>query len=80
MPRRASKWANDCDNYCGVWVDYFAIDLQTRCSSSMYTGSTGPYHVPVISGDRLVWAVDIWEGATSFRVCGYTPDEEGFPT
>jgi len=50
--------ANDHDDRGGVWADYFAINSQIRRSSGVYTGSTGPYYVPVLAGDRLVWVVD----------------------
>lgn len=67
------------DDRSDVSSDYFAIDSRTRRSSGVYTGSAGPYHVPVLAGDRLVWVVDSWEGAPGFRVCGYTSDGKGLP-
>jgi len=63
-----------------VLDDYFVIDSQVRRSSGLYTGSAGPYHVPVMAGDKLVWVAEDFEGAPGFRVCGYTPDGGELPT
>jgi len=62
-----------------VWDDYFMIDSKMRGSSGVYTGSAGPYHVPVLAGDRLIWSVDDWEEASGFRVCGYNLDGGELP-
>lgn len=58
----------------GVQNDHLMIKSKARRSSGVYEGSAGPYHVPLLAGDRLVWVADRWENAPGFRVCGYTPD------
>jgi len=59
----------------GVWDDYLVIDSSARRSSGLFTNSAGPYHIPVLAGDSIVWVTNNWEQGTGFRICGYTPDD-----